>query len=146
MPQSDELKRDLRKAKLSVWFDKNVIPLAIVSGLIAGCAIGASGMSIADRAERLETAKRHDDEIRDFRYSCRRTVDEERSKVIEATAAATSATKAAAEATQAVANSIAVDEPKPSTSSKPKTTRPPQPDLNAAVREANKRIAEGAAK
>lgn len=147
MRQSNEVQRDLRSAKISAWLDKNVIAIATVCGLMGGCAIGASGMAIADRTERLSIAKRHDDEIRDFRQSCRRTVDERDGKVLEATTAAKNAAIAAAEATQAAAQATGSDEPKQAPPTiKPKVTRSPAPDLNAAVRDVNKRIAEDAKK
>lgn len=129
---------------MSAWLDQNAIAVAIVFGLLGGCAIGASGMAIADRAERLSTAKRHDDEIRDFRQSCRRTVDERDGKVLEATNAAKNAALAAAEATQAAAQVSGGDEP-PAPPAKAKSARS-TPDINAAVRDVNKRIAEDAKK
>lgn len=147
MPQSTEVQTDLRRAKLHAWVDRNVVALTLVAGLVGGCAIGATSIGIADRNERLQTAKRHDDEIRDLRMSCRKIVDERDSKVLEATNSATAATATAKEALEAVKSVVqdVADDAKASPASSPqkvKLPRKPPPDLNAAVREVNKRIEE----
>ena len=131
---------ELRKARFLVFIDKYWAAFMAAGFLVVGLSLGAYGNSYYSRVERMALMKQHDDEVRDFRMSCRRTVNERDEQVTKATRAAAEAAEAAANA----ANAAADDTPPPSRPApKPATRqRAAPPDLNAMVREANRRIEE----
>lgn len=134
MPNS-KLARDVRLARLKLWWDRNDAYFYVVVLCICCAVAGAFTMSFVDRAERMELMRAHSDEIAHFRQSCRAVVDERDERVRESTGAAASAAQAASSATRAAAD--ALGEVKRAT---PAAKATPAPDLGSAVREANKQI------
>lgn len=141
MPNS-EAQRDLRTARILLWWEKNNA-IFLVTGLIfCGMFIGGYAMSFYDREERMALMRRHDDDIRDMRIQCRTRVDERDLKVQEATGAATAAAVAVQQLTEAAAG----DPPRPvvlAPPAKPPVKRAPPVNLEEAVTRANAQIQQG---
>lgn len=134
--QNEVVKRDIRALKVAVWWRKWDVMFYMLGMLLMGILVGSVSASFADRAERIETARRHDDEIRQFRMDCRNVVDAESRKVRDMSAAVTQITEAAA----ASGDTPAV---RPVPVPKPAVKRSPPVNLEEAVTRANAQIKEG---
>lgn len=134
--QVEEVKRDIRTAKLAAWWDKWDLVVCSVGLVIFGAVLGAVVMSFYDRSERSVLIRNHDNELRDFRKMCRNNLDERDDKVKEAASAAADAARSAAEAAAAAKDGL----PPPP---KPAAKRAPPVDLQDAVNRANAQIREG---
>lgn len=130
---------ELRKARMLVFFDKYWAAFMAFAFLAIGLLLGGYAQSYYSRVERMALMQRNDEAVRDMRLQCRRTVDERDGKVQEATTAATEAVRAATRAIEAAAD----DAPAPAAPVKPPAKpRAAPPDINALVREANRKIEE----
>ncbi len=134
--QVEEVKRDIRTAKLAAWWDKWDLVVCSVGLVIFGAVLGAVCMSFYDRSERSVLIRNHDNELRDFRKMCRNNLDERDDKVKEAASAAADAARSAAEAAAAARDGL----PPPP---RPAAKRAPPVDLQDAVNRANAQIREG---
>jgi len=95
---SELARRDIRWARIGVWWRRWDLVIYLAGMFLCGIFVGLFAGSFADRADRIELLRRHDDDIREFRLACRRAVDERDAKIVEAMSAATEAAKAAANA------------------------------------------------
>ncbi len=132
----EEVKRDIRTAKVAAWWDKWDLVVCSVGLVIFGAILGAVVMSFYDRSERSALIRNHDNELRDFRKMCRNNLDERDDKVKEAASAAADAARSAAEAAAAAKEGLP---PPPKSAAK----RAPPVDLQDAVNRANAQIREG---
>ncbi len=132
----EEVKRDIRMAKLAAWWDKWDLVVCSVGLVVFGAILGAVVMSFYDRSERSALIRNHDNELRDFRKMCRNNLDDRDEKVKEAATAAAEAAKSAAIAAKAAEDGLPIP---PKAAAK----RAPPVDLQDAVNRANAQIREG---
>lgn len=130
--QSEEVERDIRRAKLSAWWDKWDTMVCSILFILLGALVGGSAVSYYERSNRSALTRAHDDELAQFRQMCRNNLDDRDEKVKAAAIAAAAAAQSAA----AVAQSVKEGTPVP----KPPVKRSPPVDLKDAVNRANAQI------
>lgn len=131
--QTEEIQRDLRRAKLSAWWDKWDMVVYSIAFILLGAVMGGAAVSYHERSNRSALTRAHDDELAKFRRMCRTNLDHRDEKVEAATLAAAAAAQSAAAVVQAVKEGA----PPPT---KPPVKRSPPVDLKDAVNRANAQI------
>lgn len=134
--QSEEIERDIRRAKLSAWWDKWDTLVCSLLFILIGALMGGAAVSYYEQANTRALTRAHDDELAQFRQLCRNNLDDRDEKVKAAAIAAAAAAQSAA----AVAQSVKDGTPPP----KPPVKRSPPVDLKDAVNRANAQIRKDA--
>lgn len=132
--QAEEIEQDLRRAKLSAWWEKWDMAVYCVLLFVLGVVMGGAAVSYSERSNRSSLIRSHDDELARFRQMCRSNLDDRDEKVKAAATAAAMAAESAAAAAQSAKDGVAPP--------KPPVKRSPPVDLKDAVNRANAQLKE----